>query len=75
MPCVMCASKNQAEFPAEMNIHFNGSVNLTKPSVWVFPILLVCLDCGFSHLVVPKARLALLKDPAARASARGMPVV
>jgi hypothetical protein len=67
MSCVMCASKNQAEFPAEMNIHFSGPLNLDKPSVMVFPMLLVCLDCGFSRLVVPEPKLALLRDTAVKA--------
>jgi hypothetical protein len=71
MPCVMCASENQAEFPAEMNIHFPGLVNLDKPSVWVFPVLQVCLDCGFSRLVVPEPKLSLLRDTAAKASTNG----
>lgn len=71
MPCVVCASENQAEFPAEVNIHFGGLLNLDKPSVWVFPILLVCLDCGFSRLTVPEARLALLRDPVAKPSSNG----
>jgi hypothetical protein len=62
MPCVMCASENQAEFPAEVNIHFPGLQNLDKTSVLVFPILLVCLDCGCSRLLVPEPRLALLRN-------------
>jgi len=33
-----------------MNIHFPGLKNLDKPSVWAFPQLLVCLDCGFTEL-------------------------
>ena len=47
MSCLSCGSKKQAEFPAEMLIHFRGLKNLDKPGVWVFPKLLVCLDCGF----------------------------
>jgi hypothetical protein len=70
MPCVMCASENQAEFPAEVNIHFPGLNNLYKPSVLVFPVLLVCLDCGCSRLLVPEPRLALLRNQSESAPKR-----
>jgi len=49
MACRSCESLNQATFPAEINIHFPGIENLTKPTVWAFPTLLVCLDCGFAE--------------------------
>jgi hypothetical protein len=29
-------SANRRKFPAEMNIHFPGMKNLTKPTVWLF---------------------------------------
>jgi hypothetical protein len=41
-----------------MLIHFSGLKNLDKPGVWVFPKLLVCLDCGCSHFTVPERELA-----------------
>lgn len=71
MPCVMCASENQAEFPAEMNIHFPGLVNLNKPSVWVFPVIQVCLACGFSRLIVPEPKLAILRDTGVKLTSNG----
>jgi hypothetical protein len=37
-----------------------GLENLDKPGVWLFPKLLVCLDCGFSQLKVPARELASL---------------
>jgi hypothetical protein len=58
--CQLCASSDQAEFSAEINIHFHGFKNLDKPAVLVFPKLLVCLRCGFSRFTVPKTKLALL---------------
>jgi hypothetical protein len=50
MSCLSCGSGNEAEFAAEMVMHFSfsGLKNLDKPCVWIFPKLLVCLDCGFS---------------------------
>lgn len=58
--CGLCGSSGQAEFPAEMIIHFSGMKNLDKPGVWVFPKLLVCLDCGFSRFTAPRDALPQL---------------
>jgi hypothetical protein len=35
-------------------------MNLNKPGVWVFPKVVVCLDCGCSWFTVPETELALL---------------
>ncbi len=58
--CSSCGSNNQDEFTGEMLVHFTGSKNLHKPGVWVFPKLLVCLDCGFSQSAIPASELAQL---------------
>jgi hypothetical protein len=64
MPCPTCASENQKEFGAEINIHFLGYPNLAKPTVLVFPPrLFVCLDCGFSHFGLSNAELLRLREP------------
>ena len=60
MSCLSCRSSNQAEFPTEMLIHIGGIKNIDKPGVWVFPRLLVCLDCGFLQSTVPAPELASL---------------
>jgi hypothetical protein len=60
MSCLLCGSSNGSEFAAEMIIHFSGLKNLDKPGIWVFPKLLVCLDCGFSRFTVPETELALV---------------
>jgi hypothetical protein len=57
MSCPLCVSGNQAELTAEVVIHFSGLKNLDNPGVWVFPKLLVCLDCGYSHFTVPVREL------------------
>jgi hypothetical protein len=62
MGCKSCGSKNGSAFPAEINIHFPGPRNLTKPTVWAFPQLLVCLNCGFTELVIPETELQLLVE-------------
>jgi hypothetical protein len=60
MSCLLCASGNHGEFASEIVIHFRGLKNLDKPTVWLFPKLLVCLDCGFSQFAIPQTELALL---------------
>jgi hypothetical protein len=71
MRCKSCRSESQLNFSSEVNIHFPGMEGLDKPPVWVFPKLLVCMDCGFTELAIPEAELALLasgmlKDEAAQ---------
>jgi hypothetical protein len=58
MICLSCRSDKQAELTAEMLIHFPGLKNIDKPGVWVFPKLLVCLNCGSSRFTVPETELA-----------------
>jgi hypothetical protein len=60
MPCKFCGSPNRSEFGAEMGIHFLGLKNIDKPVVWVFPKVVVCLDCGTAEFAVPEAELRLL---------------
>src|SRR5580704_18883076 len=66
MSCPLCASGNQGEFGTEMRIHFRGLKNLAKPIAWLFPILLVCLDCGFSRFTIPETELTSLREGSAR---------
>jgi hypothetical protein len=68
MPCKRCGSTNKRKFSAEMVIHFLGTKNIQNPGVWVFPALLVCLDCGTAEFAVPEAELReLAKGDAAAA--------
>ena len=43
-----------------MLVHFRGLKNLDKPGVWLFPELLVCLECGFAQATIPTYELAQL---------------
>ena len=52
---------NQSKFTAEMAIHFPGLKNIDKPVVWVFPELVVCLDCGTADLLCRKLNCANLQ--------------
>lgn len=60
MSCKMCGAGREAEFTAEMVIHFSGLKNLDKPGVWLFLRLLLCSDCGCAQFTVPETELALL---------------
>jgi hypothetical protein len=55
--CKSCGSDNLRKFTAEAAIHFPGPKNIDKPVVWLFPELLVCLDCGRATFVVPEIEL------------------
>jgi hypothetical protein len=68
MPCKSCGSVNQSKFSAEMAIHFPGLKNIDKPVVWVFPELVVCLDCGTAQFAVPEAELRQLAESDAAAA-------
>lgn len=62
MACVSCLSGKQAEFGAEINIHFPGLKGLDKPSVMVFPKMTVCFSCGSALLALPETELHLLEE-------------
>jgi hypothetical protein len=60
MPCKSCRSVNQSKLTAEIGIHFPGLKNIDQPVVWVFPELIVCLDCGTAEFGVPETELCEL---------------
>jgi hypothetical protein len=71
MSCTSCQSVNQAVFPAEINIHFPGLEGLDKPTVWAFPYLLVCMDCGCTQFTMGESQLRQLSTSAFRAQSKG----
>ena len=58
--CPSCGSVNQSRFQAEIGIHFPGLKSIDKPVAWVFPEIVVCLDCGTAEFAVPEAELRQL---------------
>jgi hypothetical protein len=66
MPCKQCSTDHQSTFSTEMNIHFPGRDGPDKPTVWVFPKVVLCVDCGFAELVVPKNELHAFVEGLAR---------
>lgn len=65
MPCLLCASGNQEEFGAEINIHLRGLNNIDDPGVLFFPKVLVCLNCGASRFATPADELSRIAGCAA----------
>ena len=55
--CVECAAGNRAKFAAEMILDCPGLKNLDRSGVWIFPTVLVCMDCGFGRFTAPEAAL------------------
>ena len=43
-----------------MGIHFPELKDIEKPVVWVFPEVVVCLDCGTAEFAVPEEELRQL---------------
>jgi hypothetical protein len=68
MPCKSCGSANQKKFIGEMGIRSPGLKGIDKPIVWVFPELIVCLNCGTAEFVVPEAELRVLAKGEAAAA-------
>jgi hypothetical protein len=60
--CKSCGSFNQSKFAGEIAIHFRGLKNIDKPAVWVFPEVVVCLDCGTAQFTVPETELRQLAE-------------
>ena len=63
MACKVCQSADQRSFRAEINLHFPGIANLNRPSMLVFPELLVCVTCGYAEFTMSDDQLKKLKEP------------
>jgi hypothetical protein len=62
MACKKCASVAQQEFPGELNVNFPGVERLNLSPVYFPRSILVCLDCGFTELVIPRPELNRLRN-------------
>ena len=63
MPCKSCQSISQREFVSEIAIHRFVDLNcLGQPAAFVFPKIVVCLDCGFTEFSIPRTELRLLAE-------------
>jgi hypothetical protein len=62
MACKVCSSENQAEFAAEIMIHFSGLRHIENAGVLAFPKVWVCLNCGSSQFTIPRTELQTLRE-------------
>jgi hypothetical protein len=62
MRCQSCQSTRQVELPGELAVHFPGRENLSTPLVFVFPDIVLCLDCGSAKFTVPEGELQSIRD-------------
>jgi hypothetical protein len=61
MACKVCASANLQELTGELSASFPDLKRANLPPVYVCKEVLVCLDCGFTELVIPAQELEQLK--------------
>lgn len=59
--CKACGSDNQKGFSAEIAFVFAERDILEKAPVYMVEKPVVCLECGFTELVIPKPKLEALK--------------
>ena len=63
MPCKVCGSENQRDFPVELTFCFDSLQKTLKNTdpVDLSDRARVCMECGFAQLVIPQATVLLLK--------------
>ena len=58
MLCRSCHSPNADTYPTEVNIHPPRAIeNLDRPTVWAFPSLVICSECGFGEFALSAEEL------------------
>jgi hypothetical protein len=62
MACKACNSENLQRLDGELTASLPSLKNLKVPPIYVCQSVLVCLDCGFTELVIPKTELLSLKN-------------
>ena len=58
--CESCGSSNLRGFSAEIAIH-PPAEDIYKPAVFVFPQLVLCLECGVARFIVTEADMYQLR--------------
>lgn len=58
--CKVCGSENVQKLRGEIAMRVAGLQNIDKPVVWVFPDILVCMDCGIAEFAVPEDERRIL---------------
>jgi len=60
MKCQSCGSEKLNKLTGQLAVYFSGLKNLSRPVIWFFPELWICLDCGNAGLSVPESELQVL---------------
>jgi hypothetical protein len=60
MPCKACKSDNLQRLDGELTVTPPDLKDLKVAPVYVCRNVLICLDCGFTELVIPAEELRLL---------------
>ncbi len=58
MVCPKCQSDAISLIPAEVRLYRNSPRTLSHPPMTPSPDIRVCLDCGWSEFVIPRAWLS-----------------
>jgi hypothetical protein len=61
MPCKACKSDNLQTLDGELTVSDPNPKGLKVAPVYVCGSVLICLDCGFTELVIPSDELRLLQ--------------
>jgi hypothetical protein len=61
MSCKLCASMAEQDFAGELSVVFPGLQGLNLSPVYICQHILVCLECGFTELVIPGPELDRLR--------------
>jgi len=62
MACKACHSENLQKLDGELTASLPTLKALKVPPIYVSQNILVCLDCGFAELVIPRTELLSLKN-------------
>jgi hypothetical protein len=58
--CSSCGSANLSKYDAEIAVHLPYLKNSARPHIFLFPKLLICLNCGFTGFAVAETELRAL---------------
>jgi len=61
MACKVCNSENLQRLDGELTASLPSLKAVKVPPIYVCQNVVVCLDCGFSELVIPTTDLQALK--------------
>lgn len=61
MACRVCNSENLQKLEGELTASLPSLKDLKVSPIYVCQSVLVCLDCGFTELVIPTTKLLSLK--------------